>query len=216
MAPSLHMVRLAQAKPTPCWDVSIHQSSMASYHVHFVMYLPPLHQMANVNTWWVLCCTLPVYALFLCASTVYTHVSIFNPSHPHPSHIPTLLTSPPFSHPHPTTHQVRVSFLEVYNEEVRDLLSKDPKQRLEVHENEDGVYVKGLSSFVVRNVEEMTKVLEVGVLVGGWGWCEEWVGDGWEMGMVWHSHVYLTRPLHAYTPHVHPLSRPHPLSQAHS
>lgn len=64
----------------------------------------------------------------------------------------------------PTTHQcvqVRVSFLEIYNEEVRDLLSRDPKQRLEVHENEDGVYVKGLSSFVVRSVEEMGKVLEV-------------------------------------------------------
>ncbi len=48
---------------------------------------------------------------------------------------------------------VRASYLEIYNEEIRDLLSKDPKNSLELKENLDsGVYVKDLTSFVVKNV----------------------------------------------------------------
>jgi kinesin family protein 3/17 len=42
---------------------------------------------------------------------------------------------------------VRASFLEIYNEEVRDLLSKDPKNKLELKEDvERGVYVKVILS----------------------------------------------------------------------
>ena len=45
---------------------------------------------------------------------------------------------------------VRASYLEIYNEEVRDLLAKDPKNRLDLKENVDsGVYVKDLTSFIV-------------------------------------------------------------------
>jgi kinesin family protein 3/17 len=48
---------------------------------------------------------------------------------------------------------VRASYLEIYNEEIRDLLSKDPKNSLELKENIDsGVYVKDLTSFAVKNV----------------------------------------------------------------
>jgi kinesin family member 3B len=58
---------------------------------------------------------------------------------------------------------VRASFLEIYNEEIRDLLSKNPKNRLELKENADGVvYVKDLTSFVVKSVAEIQKVLDVG------------------------------------------------------
>lgn len=58
---------------------------------------------------------------------------------------------------------VRASFLEIYNEEVRDLLSKNPKNKLELKENKDsGVYVKGLNAFVVKSVPEIKNVLEVG------------------------------------------------------
>ena len=59
---------------------------------------------------------------------------------------------------------VRASFLEIYNEEVRDLLSKNPKNKLDLKERKDqGVYVKGLNSFVVKSVAEITSVLEVSV-----------------------------------------------------
>jgi hypothetical protein len=57
---------------------------------------------------------------------------------------------------------VRASYLEIYNEEIRDLLSKSPKERLELKEHKDsGVYVKGLTAFVVKSVPEIRNVLEV-------------------------------------------------------
>lgn len=56
-----------------------------------------------------------------------------------------------------------MSYLELYNEEVRDLLSKTPRQKLDVRERSDiGVYVKDLSSFVVRNADEMFKLIAIG------------------------------------------------------
>jgi kinesin family member 3B len=58
---------------------------------------------------------------------------------------------------------VRASFLEIYNEEVRDLLAKDHTVRLELKENPDsGVYVKDLSSVVVKGVKEIDHVLSLG------------------------------------------------------
>jgi len=62
-----------------------------------------------------------------------------------------------------TQFLVRASYLEIYNEEIRDLLSRDPKHRLELKENSDsGVYVKGLNSFVVKSVPEIQNVMDVG------------------------------------------------------
>ncbi|XP_072040133.1 kinesin-II 85 kDa subunit-like [Amphiura filiformis] len=58
---------------------------------------------------------------------------------------------------------VRVSYLEIYNEEVRDLLGKNQQQRLEVKERPDiGVYVKDLSAFVVNNADDMDRIMTVG------------------------------------------------------
>jgi hypothetical protein len=58
---------------------------------------------------------------------------------------------------------VRASYLEIYNEEIRDLLSKDPKNRLDLKENVDsGVYVKDLTSFVVKSVAEIDHVMQAG------------------------------------------------------
>ena len=58
---------------------------------------------------------------------------------------------------------VRASFLEIYNEEIRDLLSKNPNDKLDVKEHsETGVYVKDLTSFVVKGVDEIRQVLAVG------------------------------------------------------
>ena len=53
--------------------------------------------------------------------------------------------------------------MEIYNEEIRDLLAKNPINRLELREKPDqGVYVKDLTTFVVRSVEEMREKLEEG------------------------------------------------------
>ena len=56
-----------------------------------------------------------------------------------------------------------MSHLEIYNEEVRDLLAKDHEKKLDLKEASDrGVYVKDLSSFVVRNASDMDRIMEVG------------------------------------------------------
>jgi kinesin family protein 3/17 len=58
---------------------------------------------------------------------------------------------------------VRCSYLEIYNEDVRDLLSTKSTQKLEVKENKDkGVYVKGLTSYVVRNENDMDTIMNTG------------------------------------------------------
>ncbi|XP_071851359.1 kinesin-II 95 kDa subunit-like [Apostichopus japonicus] len=58
---------------------------------------------------------------------------------------------------------VRASYLEIYQEEVRDLLAKDQSKRLELKERPDtGVYVKDLSSFVTKGVKEIEHVMTVG------------------------------------------------------
>ncbi|KAM3140267.1 hypothetical protein pb186bvf_007623 [Paramecium bursaria] len=55
---------------------------------------------------------------------------------------------------------VRASYLELYNEEVRDLLSKNYKNRLEIRENPDtGVYVKDLSKFMIESSTELREKL---------------------------------------------------------
>lgn len=58
---------------------------------------------------------------------------------------------------------VRASYLEIYNEEIRDLLSKDPKNALDLKENADsGVYVKGLTAQVVKDAAEIDHVMQTG------------------------------------------------------
>ena len=58
---------------------------------------------------------------------------------------------------------VRASYLEIYNEEIRDLLGKDKTQRLELKENvEREVYVKDLMAVVVKSAAEMDTVLQNG------------------------------------------------------
>ncbi|XP_061076070.1 kinesin-like protein KIF3B [Conger conger] len=58
---------------------------------------------------------------------------------------------------------VRASYLEIYQEEIRDLLFRDQSHRLELRERPDtGVYVKDLSSFVTKSVAEIEQVMNVG------------------------------------------------------
>ena len=63
----------------------------------------------------------------------------------------------------PLRFLVRVSYLEIYLEKVRDLLHKDPNSNLKVRVRPDiGVYAKGLTSFVVKSTNEMTKLMNFG------------------------------------------------------
>ncbi|XP_039271184.2 kinesin-like protein KIF3B [Styela clava] len=58
---------------------------------------------------------------------------------------------------------VRASYLEIYQEEIRDLLAKDQSKRLELKERPDtGIYVKDLLSFVTKSVKEIEHVMNVG------------------------------------------------------
>ncbi|KAI6227433.1 Kinesin-like protein [Aphelenchoides fujianensis] len=58
---------------------------------------------------------------------------------------------------------VRASYLEIYQDEVRDLMNRDPKKRLELKERPDtGVYVKDLTSFVTKSIQEIKHVMTVG------------------------------------------------------
>jgi hypothetical protein len=53
--------------------------------------------------------------------------------------------------------------LEIYNEEIRDLLGQDPEKRLDLRENpEKGVYVADLSKHVVQSIAEMEKYMAIG------------------------------------------------------
>ncbi|XP_020798065.1 kinesin-like protein KIF3A [Drosophila serrata] len=58
---------------------------------------------------------------------------------------------------------VRVSYMEIYNEEVRDLLGKDVGKSLEVKERPDiGVFVKDLSGYVVHNADDLENIMRLG------------------------------------------------------
>ncbi|KAK0161865.1 hypothetical protein PV327_008270 [Microctonus hyperodae] len=58
---------------------------------------------------------------------------------------------------------VRATYLEIYNEEIRDLLGKDQNTRLEVKERPDiGVFVKDLSGYVVNNADDLDRIMTLG------------------------------------------------------
>jgi len=57
---------------------------------------------------------------------------------------------------------VRSSYYEIYNEEIRDLLSQTPQRSLELKSADSGVYVKDLTGIAVKSVEEIDDVLQRG------------------------------------------------------
>ena len=62
---------------------------------------------------------------------------------------------------------VRCSYLEIYNEDICDLLSKsrDPSsQKLELKDdpNRGGVYVKDLTCCIVKSIPEIERLMEYG------------------------------------------------------
>lgn len=59
---------------------------------------------------------------------------------------------------------VRASFLEIYNEEIRDLLGKSSKAKCELKDNpQHGVYVKDLTAFVVNSVDQIKATMQTGL-----------------------------------------------------
>ncbi|XP_077935602.1 stAR-related lipid transfer protein 9 isoform X3 [Halichoerus grypus] len=69
--------------------------------------------------------------------------------------------------PLPSSHRIKVSFLEIYNERVRDLLKQSDQKKsytLRVREHpEMGPYVQGLSQHVVTNYKQVIQLLEEGI-----------------------------------------------------
>ncbi|XP_061863418.1 LOW QUALITY PROTEIN: kinesin-like protein KIFC3 [Colius striatus] len=62
-------------------------------------------------------------------------------------------------------YAISVSAAEIYNEALRDLLGKEPQEKLEIKLCPDGsgqLYVPGLTEFRVQSVEDINKVLELG------------------------------------------------------
>lgn len=62
-----------------------------------------------------------------------------------------------------TAFVVTVTYLEIYNEDVRDLLANDPNKKLSIRERPDvGIYVKDLMGFTVDSIESITELLNRG------------------------------------------------------
>lgn len=57
---------------------------------------------------------------------------------------------------------VRASYLEIYNEEIKDLLFKNGQKKLDLKDKDTGVYVKDLSTFVVKTPSDLMDVFVEG------------------------------------------------------
>ena len=58
---------------------------------------------------------------------------------------------------------IRCSYLEIYNEEVRDLLGKNSEQKLDLKEDpEKGVFVKDLNMVIVKSIAEIEHCMDKG------------------------------------------------------
>ena len=71
-----------------------------------------------------------------------------------------------------TTYSVHVSYFEIYNEHVRDLLSHrtNPPIYLKIRESQtDGVYVQGLTDAPVRSYADIERLMKIGDLVCSFG-----------------------------------------------
>eukprot|EP00003_Mantamonas_plastica_P013665 TRINITY_DN2381_c0_g1_i6.p1 TRINITY_DN2381_c0_g1~~TRINITY_DN2381_c0_g1_i6.p1 ORF type:complete len:630 (+),score=229.86 TRINITY_DN2381_c0_g1_i6:1339-3228(+) len=62
-------------------------------------------------------------------------------------------------------YQVRVSYIEVYMEKLRDLINTKIKKKLQIRENKkQGIYITDATEVQVRNVQEIMRVMKLGLL----------------------------------------------------
>ena len=62
-----------------------------------------------------------------------------------------------------TRYLVRCSYIEIYNEDIFDLLGNDVEAKLALKENKDkGVYIKDLTTTIVKKFKEIDDLLTVG------------------------------------------------------
>lgn len=60
---------------------------------------------------------------------------------------------------------IRCSYLEIYNEQIRDLLSKNMDHHLDIKEHPDkGVYVQDLTTCIVKSIHEIESYMDAGNL----------------------------------------------------
>ena len=57
---------------------------------------------------------------------------------------------------------VRASYLAIYNEDIKDLLFKNGQKKLDLKDKDTGVYVKDLSTFVVKSPADLMDVFKEG------------------------------------------------------
>lgn len=58
---------------------------------------------------------------------------------------------------------VRCSFIEIYKEEIKDLLTKEEQGKLAIKEDGDsGVYIKGAKMFVAKKIGDIENALKIG------------------------------------------------------
>ena len=58
---------------------------------------------------------------------------------------------------------IRCSFIEIYNEDIHDLLAKENKAKKEMKESPDkGVFIKDLNMMVCKSVDELDKWMNMG------------------------------------------------------
>ena len=85
---------------------------------------------------------------------------------------------------------MRVSYLEIYNEEVRDLLARAPRA-LEIKEAPDGgVAVPGLTHFSVKSAADIAQVLRVSMKLLQLGFVVSSLRQG--MDLLYPEHVTRT------------------------
>lgn len=58
---------------------------------------------------------------------------------------------------------MQCSFIEIYNEEIHDLLGKNIKAKMDLKESPDkGVFIKDLTMTIVKTTAEMERLMDIG------------------------------------------------------